>query len=337
MEVYNRPYPRTLISTIFDGYLLMPVLMALGREGLIDKLLTGGLDTQTIHGNASRLNACYFYLESRGLIRRDGEMLYATELGQYVLKRLPAFGVAYSYDEYMRRLPELLFEPDSAVHVDRAENVLATGGMNQKYFRQVEARYRGTQASYLLDVGCGDGTNLAYALSCNPKLRAIGVDFEDASLKAAKKRFSQMELEHEPIFFHGNVRDPASIVSKLRDLGIAPSEVMTTVWFIFHEVLGASDFNLTEVLNAYAPLAQHALIIGEIFSLPPDFLAEHAKFSATAAFLFIHYLSGQCPIAVADWRANISASELEAQDFLAVESIEGECRTGVWVLTAKRV
>jgi len=311
-------HPKHEIVAVARGYYALPILMALAKKGVVGDLLGDGVSVAELGGNDRNLNIVMTYLRNLGWVSLEGETYRATELGSKVLRRCGAFGILYSYRPYIRNLDELLFDAESVVHVHRDENVVGSGEAHvRKYFSRVKDIIENTQAKYILDVGCGDGTFMNYCRSVNPKLGFIGVDYSERALAVTRDKVSK-----DTILFQGNVSEPEITLQKVQQHGIDPADVLVSVWFIFHEVLGFADVNLTQMLQGYRKLTpKNGLIIGEIFDIPHEVLAHHHPETAVPEFNLFHDLSGQKLFSEAAWREGIEASGFTEKMFLGLDKL----------------
>ncbi len=325
--------PKNEIVGVARGYYALPILMALGKKGVLEKLLGEGTTLEELGGNSQHLGSVFTYLSNLGWIAQSGDRYQATELGSKVLRRSGAFGILYSYRNYIQNLDALLFDPQAQVDVHRADNVIGSGAAHErKYFSKVEAELSQTEAKWILDVGCGDGTFLDFCRRTRPDIGLIGVDFNERALDVTRQN-----LPDSAVLFQGNVAEPDIILHKLRQKGIDPSEVMVSVWFIFHEVLGFAGIDLTEILRGYRNIcSNHGLLVGEIFDVPTDVLAHHHNESAVPEFNLFHDLSGQKLFSIQAWREHIKAAGFSESRFIGLDKLPmaevEHFGSGIWAL-----
>lgn len=321
------------IVAVARGYYALPILISLARSGITEQLLDAGLDLDALDGNRRNLKVVLDYLCSLGWLTADGDHYAATDAGVSVLRRSGAFGILYSYRPYISNLDRLLFDDQAKVHVYRDENVVGSGAAHvRKYFSRVTEMVVASGARYLLDVGCGDGTFLNHCRAAAPDLGLIGVDYSERALEVTRAN-----VPDDALLFQGNVSEPEVTLAKLERRGIDPSEVLVSVWFIFHEVLGMEGIDLGTMLDGYRDLAPaHGMIIGEIFDIPHRVLAEHHNDTAIPEFNLFHDLSGQKLFTLEAWQQAISDSGFEVGKFIGLDELawQGETYHGsaIWRL-----
>ncbi|MEZ4271120.1 MAG: class I SAM-dependent methyltransferase [Myxococcota bacterium] len=325
--------PKNEIVAVARGYYALPILMSLARKGIVKQLLGPGVKVDTIDGNHRNLQIVLGYLRNLGWLACEDETYVATELGAKVLRRSGAFGILFSYRPYIANLDQLLFDAEAKVHVHRDENVIGSGEAHvRKYFSRVSEVIRKTRARYVLDVGCGDGTFLNHCKSCNPDLQLIGVDYSERALSVTRGN-----VEGSALLFHGNVSEPLVTLEKLKSCGISPDEVLVSVWFIFHEVLGMQGVDLSTMLQGYRQLTpQHGMLIGEIFDIDHKVLAHHHNETAVPEFNLFHDLSGQKLFSIEAWNQAIDVSGFTPERFIGLDDLPWQDTTfygsGIWYL-----
>ena len=137
------------------------------------------------------------------------------------------------------------------------------------------------------------------------------------------------------VLIRGDVADPQDTLARLCALGVSEDEILVSVWFIFHEVLGKPGIELAALLKDYRALApEHGLLIGEIFDLPEQVLAEHHPWTAVPEFNLFHELSGQKLLSLPAWESAIEASGYSVCSFIGLDPL-GELPhygSGIWYL-----
>ncbi|MEE8410419.1 MAG: class I SAM-dependent methyltransferase [Myxococcota bacterium] len=325
--------PKTEIVGVARGFYALPILMTLARRGVVDRLLGDGVTLGELGGHRDNLRSVMTYLANLGWVVDDAGRYRATELGTKVLRRCGAYGILYSYRSYIANLEQILFDPEAKVHVHRDENVVGSGTAHiRKYFSRVKKAIVETEAKYILDVGCGDGTFLNYCARQRSELRLVGVDTSEVALAVTRRN-----LRSKATLLQGSVSEPEIIVQKLESRGISPAELMVSIWFVFHEVLGIEGVDLTRMLEGYRKLApNHGMIIGEIFDVPSAVLAAHHDETAVPEFNLFHELSGQKLFTLDAWRESIAAAGFDVEQFIGFDELPGEERTyygsAIWCL-----
>ncbi len=304
------------IVAVARGYYALPILMALARAGIVERILEQGVDLADLKGNQRNLRICLDYLRNLGWLILEEDHYRATSLGASVLRRCGAFGILFSYRPYIANLDQLLFDDEAKVQVYRDENVVGSGEAHvRKYFSRTAEFLAASEAQYVLDVGCGDGTFLNYCREVRPDIGLIGVDYSERALEVTRNN-----LDAEAILFQGNVSEPEVTLEKLHRRGIDPAEILVSVWFIFHEVLGMEGIDLAAMLRGYKELSpEHGMIVGEIFDIPHEVLAEHHNEIAIPEFNLFHDLSGQKLFTRDAWQEAIAVSGFATGNFIGLD------------------
>ncbi len=322
------------IVAIARGYYALPILISLARSGITDRLLEGGVDLEQLSGNRRNLKIVFDYLCNLGWLKADGSHYQPTRAGISVLRRSGAFGILYSYRPYIANLDQLLFDDEAKVQVYRDENVVGSGAAHvRKYFSRVSDSIRESGARYILDIGCGDGTFLNHCRGLRPDLGLIGVDYSERALEVTRAN-----VPEDAVLFQGNVSEPEVTLAKLGRRGIDPAEILVSVWFIFHEVLGMEGIDLVRMLRGYRQLSpEHGLIIGEIFDIPRRVLAEHHNDTAIPEFNLFHDLSGQKLFTLEAWQQAIAESGFAVEQFIGLDELPWQddvyYGSAIWYLT----
>ncbi|NQT29601.1 MAG: class I SAM-dependent methyltransferase [Candidatus Saganbacteria bacterium] len=335
--------PRYVLIQAIEGMFTAHILVALKRRNVIADMLNGPITINTIveaaegeETNQRNILAGMQYFERLGWVQIERETITLTRSGEYIFKRAAAFGVPHSYTDYIYYMDQVLFSGTGALHVDRGPNVLGSGANHGKYFKAAESFIRRSLAKGFCDIGCGSGDFLrSYARKWLPGAKLFGFDLEKVSLDVARDL-----LDEGAIIEQGNVKDPAKIARTIRDKGSDPNDLLYTVWFIFHEVLGQEDVNLVDLLSAYRENlgCDQGLVICEIFDIPAEILLRQPHHSVAAAYLFFHAISGQKVISWQEWQDAIAASPFEIAEFHPFDMVGGWQKTpwaGVFVLKPK--
>jgi hypothetical protein len=106
-----------------DGMLVGPTMVALSRNGILNRLLEGPAELKTIDGNQSCLSALFDLLASRGWVTRDQNCIALTPEGRYAASIAPAYGVTISYLPMFSVISTLLFGNPRIPRVDEGSGV----------------------------------------------------------------------------------------------------------------------------------------------------------------------------------------------------------------------
>jgi SAM-dependent methyltransferase len=167
-----------------------------------------------------------------------------TEYGLFFAKRASAYGVTVSYIPTLRKLDDLIFgnplllkklgNDKEEKHVDRAMNVWGSGGAHAAYFKVVDEiiitlfnKPIQEQPKGILDLGCGNGAFLKHLFSViesqtyrgtileEHPLKIIGVDYNEAALKASRMNLIQADIWAKVIW--GDIGDPDLLAKDLQE------------------------------------------------------------------------------------------------------------------------
>nr|WP_179123747.1 pyridoxal phosphate-dependent aminotransferase family protein [Cylindrospermopsis raciborskii] len=258
-QLWNLDNP--LMADFLDGLLVIPLLLALHKHNLLadseDKPLLSSLSS-TVQEELGKL---FLHL---GWADLTAGRLTITELGRFMGERALNTAIVASYTPMLSRIHDVLFGNCLSVfqrdasgherHIDRTLNVIGSGFQHQKYFADLEESILSVfnqlpleeQPKYITDMGCGDGTLLkrvwetiqfksarGKALEQYP-LRLIGVDYNEASLKATTRTLAS--LPH--LVLQGDIGNPEQMVRSLEAHGIHdPENILHIRSFLDHDRL----------------------------------------------------------------------------------------------------
>jgi malonyl CoA-acyl carrier protein transacylase len=248
-----------MIADFLDGILVIPILLAIHKHNLLGEDERKPLFSQL---SASMREELYELFASIGWAHQKEGNYYLTDVGRFIADRALITGTTASYTPMLSRMPELLFGDCQAVfsrdasghetHVDRTQNVVASGFQHEKYFADVEdiilAIFNrlpySEQPKYIVDMGCGDGTLLKRiyetirSKSARGKvlqqypLLVIGVDYNEASITATDSTLA--DIPH--LVIKGDIGDPEQMVASLRGHGINdPENILHIRSFLDHD------------------------------------------------------------------------------------------------------
>ena len=284
-----------------DGILVGPTMVALAREGVLDRMTQDplGLKLASIEGNRECLSCVFDLLCAQGWANRDETRISLTPAGRYALQIATSYGVTVSYFPLLEVLSTLLFgnaliprvdEHGTELLVSRGMNLWGSGGAHQTYFHQIDEivahifnRPLQEQPCGICDMGCGDGTLLehlygvirdgtvrGHALELHP-LVLVEADFNKVARRLTKRRLRQANI---PKFYviHGDINRPAKLASDLEQLEIVSHELLHVRSFLDHTrpFLPLKDYvtgtRTARTTGAFAVLGQE---------IPPDVLEEN--------------------------------------------------------------
>lgn len=242
-----------LVDAHLDGALLVPAVLWLHE--------TGRLEEEAPRLTEGELGAAMAsLLGDLGWIDADGAWTADGAAGRaYALN----FGGVATYLPLLRSLPELyrgeanvVPDPGSGEpewHVHRALNVQISAAAHRRYFRDSEPLFReifdreplADQPRFIADMGCGQGSWLAYLhrlisaetvrgrhLDRHPLLM-IGVDPDPTALGEAEAALAAAGVP--ALLLRGDVTDPEGLRDALAEHGIAIEDGLHIRSFIDHE------------------------------------------------------------------------------------------------------
>ena len=233
------------VRQYLDGVLVGPVMVSLARAGILERLLQGPLQVETLPGNRGSLSLVFDLLGAQGWVAREQNQISLTPSGAYAAQIATSYGVTVSYLPLFQVVDTLLFgnpriprvdETGSELLVNRGMNVWGSGGAHNTYFKKVDEivveifnRPIEQQPEGICDMGCGDGTLLEH-LYCVVKSRTlrgtlldkhpllvVGVDFNKVARRITKQRLRKAEI---PQYFviSGDINLPARLAGDLEAL-----------------------------------------------------------------------------------------------------------------------
>lgn len=242
-----------LVDAHLDGALLVPAVLWLHETGRLEE--DGPrLPDDPLGAAMSTLLAELDWIDPAGAWTADGAAGRAFALN---------FGGVATYLPLLRSLPELyrgetnvVRDPGSGEpewHVHRALNVQISAAAHRRYFRDSEPLFReifnrqplADQPRFIADMGCGQGSWLAYLhrligaetlrgrhLDQHPLLM-IGVDPDPTALREAEAALAAAGVP--ALLLRGDVTDPEGLRDALAEHGIAIEDGLHIRSFIDHE------------------------------------------------------------------------------------------------------
>lgn len=285
-----------LFSAFLDGPLVIPILLGL-RKHNISKASTN-LFSEFSPSVQEELSTLFVNLKWATQEQRGG--LSLTDLGKFMLERSLNLGVSLSYTPMLSKITELLFGDPQIVfqrdaaghesHVNRALNVIASGFQHQKFFADIDEIILSIfnrlplkdQPSYVVDMGCGDGTLLkrVYDVISQQSLRGkelaqypitmVGADYNRQSLDITDENLNLAGIPHQVL--RGDIGDPKQLVLDLEAQGINPKDVLHIRSFLDHDRPFIPPTNL-ERTQARARLNYEVIDVNDEGELIPSHIA----------------------------------------------------------------
>lgn len=244
-----------------DGVLIGPAMVALARNGVLEKLRQGPADLKSMEGNHSCLAALFSLLAACGWVRREENSVALTEAGEYAARIASAYGVTVSYLPMFSVIGTLLFgnpriartdETGVELLVNRAMNVWAAGGAHKAYFRKVDeivieifSRPIELQPAGVCDMGCGDGSLLEHIYGVVKERTArgklldeyplliVGADLHKVSRRVAKQNLKKAGIPDCHVIA-GDINRPALLAGDLEALGVDIHDLLHVRSFADH-------------------------------------------------------------------------------------------------------
>jgi len=291
--------PREEIVGLMRGFMACPLITALGKHRVLDRMLAGPFrlaEFRTV-ANLTLLGHAIDYLLSLGLIERGEAHEYrTTELGQKVFSRYGSFVLLHSYRDLLANLEALLFQRETPQPAcDRRDNVIGSGLTNgRKFFPRALAMLDDVKPGVIADIACGDGTFLDQVISRHPEVDVIASDISEAAIQETIRnlRAKRPEKKIETILTDAlNVTQWAPVVAEhAQERGTA----VISMWYLLHEVSERCWQRIVHFLRRIHQVCPQAhLLIGEIVNIPPNVLAASRHGSIMPEFLLFHSASGQ--------------------------------------------
>jgi hypothetical protein len=267
----EHPQVADQIRRYLDGVLIAPVIVALGRAGVLTRLTEGPVDLEALGGNTATLSCAFDLLAGQGWVIPSADRVALTPEGRYAAQIAASYGVTVSYLPTFTQLPALIFgnadvprvdEHGDEALVDRAMNVWGSGGAHKTYFRRLDEivvdifnRPIDQQPLGICDMGCGDGTLLAhlYATVCERTLRGtlldthplviVGADFNKVARRETGRTLRRARIPNHHVIA-GDINRPAFLASELEKRGIDSHELLHVRSFLDHNrpYTGLADY-----------------------------------------------------------------------------------------------
>ncbi len=302
-----KPMKRQRLIANLRGYFLSPVIASLGECGVADRMLQGPfslVDFQDL-AEPSVLDTIFRYLESVGLLVRDGESRYTlTEDGFTSLSRNGAYSLLVSYAEYFDQLPSLLAGVPASPAVNRPRNVRGSGHLHgTKFFPSALDCLQQDPPTALIDIGCGDGAFLECACTRWTSLLPFGLDLSEAAIEIARRRLAP-RTSASPGLFVANARDvrswSLSFSPALRDT----DSLVISMWFVGHEFSANSiEVMIRFFKDLHECFPRARVLVGEIVKIAPEDLSAHRDLSIMPEYLLFHELSRQGVLGWPEWQS----------------------------------
>ncbi|NEO52096.1 MAG: methyltransferase [Okeania sp. SIO3B5] len=246
----------SLLSDLLDGVLIIPLLLELKKQNLLDE--SKKIFNTLTNSLKQELSTLFINL---GWAEEKTEGLYLTDIGRFMSDRALNLGTTASYAPMLSQMKELLFgnpqrvfqrdKTENERHVNRILNVIASGFQHEKFFADTDKIIISIfnqqpieeQPSYIVDMGCGDGTLLKRVYKIIKQFSArgkvlteypiimVGVDYNQEALDVTDKNLA--EIPHQVI--PGDIGAPEKLLEQLKAQGIDPEKVLHIRSFLDHD------------------------------------------------------------------------------------------------------
>ncbi|NEQ81782.1 MAG: polyketide synthase, partial [Moorea sp. SIO2I5] len=283
----------SLLSDLLDGVLLIPLLLELKKQNLLDE--SKKLFNTLTNSLKQELSTLFINL---GWAEEKTEGLYLTDIGRFMRDRSLNLGTTASYTPMLLQMKELLFGNPQRVfqrnktekerHVNRTLNVVASGFQHEKFFADTDKIIISIfnqqpieeQPSYIVDMGCGDGTLLKRIYKIIKQFSArgkvlteypiimVGVDYNQEVLDVTDKNL--VDIPH--LVIPGDIGAPEKLLEQLKAQGIEPEKVLHIRSFLDHDRPFIAPKN-TEIAQARSQLDYQVVDVDREGKLIPPHIA----------------------------------------------------------------
>ena len=339
------------ILSHIEGIIVGPTLVHLGMTGMFHKyFMEARFKAEEFHKDPLGFERLLNILAELKWFTKTNRSFEFTEEGLFFAKRASAYGVTVSYIPTLRKLNDLIFGNPMALknlskdgeekHVDREMNVWGSGGAHASYFKVVDEiiidlfnRPIKEQPKGIIDIGCGNGAFLQHLFSViegqtlrgsildEYPLTLIGVDYNQAALKASREKLIQLEIWAKIIW--GDISDPKRLATDLEEkYGVHLENLLNVRTFLDHNRIWEEPDDLTNLrtsssTGAYAyqgkrlnnnivseSLKQHfkkwvpyvkkfGLLLIELHTVKPELVRQNLGKTAATAYDATHGYSDQ--------------------------------------------
>lgn len=356
-----------------EGVILGPTIVHLGISGMFHKyFMETRFRPEEFHHNHLNFGQLLNILADFGWFKIINGSYEFTEHGLFFAKRASAYGVTVSYIPTLRKLDDLIFanplilkKPDiekEEKHVDRAMNVWGSGGAHAAYFKIVDEiiidlfnKPIQEQPKGILDLGCGNGAFLQHLFSVIESqtyrgtvleeypLKIIGVDYNEAALKASRANLIQADIWAKIIW--GDIGNPNLLAKDLQEkYAINLKDLLNVRTFLDHNRIWKTptknkNLRISNSTGAYAfegyrlnnnlvseSLKQHikkwtpyvqkfGLLLIELHTVKPELIAKNIGKTAATAYDLTHGYSDQYILEINEFETVIREAGLNSEEF----------------------
>ena len=376
IELSENKLVRTIqeqILTHIEGIIVGPSIVHLGISGMFHKyFMETRFKPEEFHQNHLNFERLLDVLADLGWFQIINDSYEFTEYGLFFAKRASAYGVTVSYIPTLSKLDDLIFgnplllkktlSDKEEKHVDRAMNVWGSGGAHAAYFKVVDEiiidlfnKPIQEQPKGILDLGCGNGAFLKHLFTVIENqtyrgtvldeypLKIIGVDYNEAALKASKANLIQADIWAKIIW--GDIGDPDLLAQDLQEkYDIDLKKVLNVRTFLDHNRIwktpaenknlrvssssGAYTFegkrlennlvseSLKQHIKKWTPYVQKfGLLLIELHTVNPKLVAKNIGKTAATAYDLTHGYSDQYILEVDEFEKVIRQAGLSSEEY----------------------
>ena len=376
IELSENKLVRTIqeqILTHIEGIIVGPTIVHLGISGMFHKyFMETRFKPEEFHQNHLNFERLLDVLADLGWFQMINDSYEFTEYGLFFAKRASAYGVTVSYIPTLNKLDDLIFgnpvvlkksvSDKEEKHVDRAMNVWGSGGAHAAYFKVVDEiiidlfnKPIQEQPKGILDLGCGNGAFLKHLFTVIENqtyrgtvldeypLKIIGVDYNEAALKASKANLIQADIWAKIIW--GDIGDPDLLAQDLQEkYDIDLKKVLNVRTFLDHNRIwktpaeiknlrvssssGAYTFegkrlennlvseSLKQHIKKWTPYVQKfGLLLIELHTVNPKLVAKNIGKTAATAYDLTHGYSDQYILEVDEFEKVMRQAGLSSEEY----------------------
>ena len=376
IELSDDKLKRTIqeqILTHIEGIIVGPTIVHLGISGMFHKyFMETRFKPEEFHQNYLNFERLLDILADLGWFKIINNSYEFTEYGLFFAKRASAYGVTVSYIPTLRKLDDLIFgnpillkklgNDKEEKHVDRQMNVWGSGGAHAAYFKVVDEiiialfnKPIQEQPKGILDLGCGNGAFLKHLFSViesqtfrgtileEHPLKIIGVDYNEAALKASRANLIQADIWAKIIW--GDIGDPDLLAKDLEEkYNIDLKNLLNVRTFLDHNRIwktpvenkkirvssssGAYTFegkrlnnnlvseSLKQHIKKWTPYVQKfGLLLIELHTVNPKLISKNIGKTAATAYDLTHGYSDQYILEVDEFEKVIREAGLSSEEY----------------------
>lgn len=290
--------PRKELLSLLRGFFATPIITALSKEGIIEKILTKknvNLNYFKKHNyNVKFLNSIFKYLSSLGLLKIQKKNYLITNLGFKVFKRVGSFHLLNSYRGFINNT-NLLLKKKYTAKCDRVENVIGSGLTNgKKFFPSAIEQIKNNKYDLIIDIACGNGEFIRKCSSCYPNIDYLAIDLAQEALNETKSMMKIKKKNLKIKFFKCDGLKVKKWGKYVKKTYKSKKKILISMWYLIHEISQKKKINIINYLNEIFKLFPNSeIIIGEILDINPNTLYKGKDISIMPEFLFFHEISGQ--------------------------------------------